>query len=319
MGLPASIVGQIHTRGIPYLITLLDYWFPCANAQLITNYDNTLCVGPDARWHNCGRCALARAGLNQLEQLAPAVAPLMAYRHRLLYKVFRHASHILAPNEFVREIHASAGFPTERVVIVPFGTDGSAADLEAARMAAAQRPATGLRIGYVGSIAWQKGVDCLVAAVNQLPHEGVTLSIYGDLSAFPDYVTKLRCLAQHPGIHFDGALSRQRLWPILGGLDVLVVPSVWYEGSPFIVREAFAAGVPVIASRIGALPEMVRDGVNGLLFPPGDAAALHVALRTLLDNPTQLARLRANVPSILSFGEHVRMVTAMYDETIQTG
>jgi glycosyltransferase involved in cell wall biosynthesis len=318
MGLPVSIIDQVRGRGIPYVMTLHDYWYICANAQLLTNYDNTLSAGPDPHFHNCARCALARAGLNRLGWLAPAVAPIMARRNHLLHDVFVRANRIIAPADFVRQVYDRLGYSTERTVVVPFGVELSPADLQAARTAAAQRPATGLRIGYVGGIAWQKGLHCLIAAVNQLPHEDVTLSIYGGLSAFRVYATELRDLAKHPGIRFEGVVSRQELWPALGSLDVLVVPSLWYEGSPAIIREAFAAGVPVIASRIGALPEMVRDGVDGLLFPPGDTAALYDILHTLLDKPGELDKLRPSITPVLSFGEHVERVTAIYQEALLT-
>ena len=68
---------------------------------------------------------------------------------------------------------------------------------------------------------------------------------------------------------------------VLHDVDVLVVPSMWIENAPFIIREAFAAGVPVIASDLGGMAEMVRDGVDGLLFPPGDARSLAACLRRL--------------------------------------
>lgn len=317
MGLPASLVDQVRSRDIPYIITLHDYWYRCANAQLLTNYDNTICAGPDARWHNCGRCALARAGLRGVGWLAPAVAPLMAQRGHLLQGVFDHAGRVIAPADFMRQIYKSMGLSTGHVVVVPFGLDVSPDDVLAARTAAAKRPDNGLHIGYAGSVAWQKGVHCLIAAVNELPQQGVELSIYGDLRTFPDYVADLRRLAHHPHIRFAGALSRQALWPAFGGLDVLVVPSIWYEGLPFIIREAFAAGLPVVASRIGALPEMIRDGVDGLLFEPGNAAVLRDVLQSLMDDPSQLSRLRANVAPVLSFEEHVGRVAAVYQEALQ--
>lgn len=318
MGLPVAVVEQLRSQGIPYVITLHDYWYRCANAQLLTNYDNTICAGPDARWHNCGRCALARAGLNGLGWLAPAVAPVMGRRGRLLADVFAGAQRVIAPADFMRRTYASMGLPTEHVTVVPFGLDVSSEEVEAARAAAMQRVGGDkvLRIGYAGSVAWQKGVHVLIAAVNQLPHEGVELSIYGNLATFPDYVAELRRMATHPQIRFEGALSREALWPAFGGLDVLVVPSIWYEGSPFIIREAFAAGLPVVASRIGALPEMVREGVDGLLFDPGDVAGLRDVLQRLLDDRALLARLKENVAPVLSFGEHVGMVMDVYQEVI---
>ena len=70
---------------------------------------------------------------------------------------------------------------------------------------------------------------------------------------------------------------------VLHDVDVLVVPSMWIENAPFIIREAFAAGVPVIASNLGGMAEMVKDGVDGLLFPPGDAVSLGGCLRRLIE------------------------------------
>ena len=123
-------------------------------------------------------------------------------------------------------------------------------------------------------------------------------------------------MTKHPGIHFEGVVSRHALWSVLGGLDVLVVPSLWYEGSPANIREAFAAGVPVVASRVGALPEMIRDGIDGLLFPTGDETALRDILQSLLDDRSQLSRLQANIVPVLSFDEHVGMVMDVYQEAL---
>jgi hypothetical protein len=83
--------------------------------------------------------------------------------------------------------------------------------------------------------------------------------------------------------------------PILADLDVLVVPSKWIENAPFIIREAFAAGVPVVASNLGGMAEMVRHGVDGLLFPAGNAEALAVALKRMIDEPDLLDRLKSGI------------------------
>lgn len=118
----------------------------------------------------------------------------------------------------------------------------------------------------------------LIEALNGLP-DSISLDIYGDPAVFPDYVAEARAMNRHPGVRFNGALARDRLWETLGDLDALVMPTLWYEASPATIREAFAAGLPVIASNLGAPGSMVRDGVDGLLFPPGDAAALREILR----------------------------------------
>lgn len=314
MGLPATLVENLTAAGIPYVITLHDYWYGCANAQLLTNYDKTLCAGPDARFHNCGRCALARAGVGGLGFLTPTVAPLMARRNRLLRRVFAGAAVVLSSTDFVRRAYAGMGFPVGLARVLPLGIDvdeGIAAARAARRQRAAGAP---LRLGYVGGLSRQKGVHVLIAAVNKLPAEAVTLSIYGDETAFPDYAASLRRAATRPGIRFEGQVSHSALWPALAELDALVAPTLWYETFSIVAHEAFAAGLPVIASRIGVMPEVIRDGVDGLLFPPGDDEALGRLLLELARQPERLELLRHNIQPAHTMAEHAARIDAIYAE-----
>jgi glycosyltransferase involved in cell wall biosynthesis len=95
---------------------------------------------------------------------------------------------------------------------------------------------------------------------------------------------------------------------------VVVVPSLWFENSPVVIQEARAAGVPVVASRHGALVEKVRDGVDGLLFTPGDAGALRQALLRVAEEPGLLVRLRLGVPPAMDLGEHVEKLEQIYEQ-----
>jgi glycosyltransferase involved in cell wall biosynthesis len=312
MGLPVAIVEKLRAAGIPYVITLHDYWYGCANAQLLTNYDETVCAGPDARFVNCGRCALARAGLPAPAAAGWLPAPLMARRNRLLREVFANAAQVVASTSFVLRAYGGMGFDVGRARVLPLGIDVSAGDLAAARRARESvAPGGPLRVGYVGGLSRQKGLHVLIDAVNRLP-EDATCAIYGPADAFPEYVAELRRRAAHPGIHFLGPLSRAALWPALGGLDVLVAPSLWYETYALVVHEAFAAGAPVVASRLGVLPDVVSDGVNGYLFPPGDADALAAVLRRLIDRPELLATLRAGIRPVVTMDDHVAQIEALY-------
>ncbi|MEZ4646704.1 MAG: glycosyltransferase [Chloroflexota bacterium] len=169
MGLPFSLVKAITQAQIPFLITLHDYWYGCANAQLITNDTETLCAGPDAHYHNCGRCLLARAGQPHLYGLAPAVAPLMAARNRHLRHILPRAHAVVTLTQFVQQAYEKMGLPTANFVLSPLGIDVPQEKLAALRQQRPPRDPQQLHIGYVGSIAWQKGVHDLVTAVNQLP------------------------------------------------------------------------------------------------------------------------------------------------------
>ncbi|HSM58164.1 MAG TPA: glycosyltransferase family 4 protein [Candidatus Sulfomarinibacteraceae bacterium] len=316
MGLPLSLLTQLKAMRIPIVITLHDYWFPCANGQLLTNYDNQVCDGP-RWWLNCARCALARAGVGDRRWLTPAVAPLFAYRSSRLRRWLAQADRVIAPTHFVRDTYDRLNMPTENVVVVPHGIEVPAHVLEAEAATLPHQPGR-LHIVYVGSLAWQKGLHVLVEAVNHLPPEAVRLTIYGDLDNFPDYVHSLQAQVEHPGITFPGRITRDDFWPmLLQEVDVAVLPTLWYEASPLTIQEMFAARVPLVASNIGALPEKIRHGVDGVLFPPGDAAALRDVLQRLLDTPQQLRRLQANIRPTRLMDEHVEDVQAIYEALLQ--
>lgn len=313
MGLPAAIGAQLRDEGIPYVISLHDYWYGCANGQLLTNDTEIICAGPDRHYHNCGRCAVARSGLGSaVGWLGLPVAPILRRRADLLWPIFNSAACILAPNEFVRRIYTIMGFPGDRMIINPLGLDAPSNLAERTPLRRTAGSGDGLRLGFVGSISRQKGVHILIAAVNGLPIESVTLDIFGDPAVFPAYVAELHTLARHPGIRFNGLIARDALWDALADLDALVLPSLWYEASPAIIREAFAAGLPVIASDLGAPGSMIRDGVDGLVFSPGDAAALRAVLLELLHRPERIAELRAGIGPVRTVAEHLAQIEQVY-------
>jgi glycosyltransferase involved in cell wall biosynthesis len=194
-------------------------------------------------------------------------------------------------------------------------------------VAAPDEAHTPLRIGYIGGLSSQKGVHTLIQAFTGLsarspdqpaehsPDPPAELWIAGDLTFDPDYVAHLRQLAGK-GVRFTGRLTRDEVWGMLAQLDVIVVPSLWYETFCFVVSEAFAMGVPVIASDLGVLAERVRPGVDGLLFPPGDAHALTTLLRQCRDDPELLPRLQANIKSGPTVAQHADQIEAIYQRVI---
>ena len=310
MGLPAGLIDQIEQAGIPFVVTLHDYWYVCANAQLLTNTRQENCAGP-RWWINCGQCAVARAGHPGWLVLAPTVAPLMAYRHGLLRRALTRAAWLIAPTEFVRETYRQLGTPAERIRVIPHGIE-----VPAALPAPQPRSTDALRVSYIGGLAWQKGVHVVIEAVNGLPARAAQLSIYGDATAFPEYAAKLQQLAHHPQIHFGGRLARTELWQVLRETDVVVVPSLWYETASLIIQEAFAAGVPVIASNLGAMRERVHDGLDGLLVTPGDPVSWRAALQRCIDEPGLLRRLCQGIRPVRSLDEHLADLEALYAGTV---
>lgn len=306
MGIPHTILDHIQRAGKPIVITLHDYWFPCANAQLITNTDNTICTGPDAKWHNCGRCAVARAGLGQRPLLARSLRRLMRRRHKALHKTFSQADAVIAPTNFVRDTYRNNRFDHPNFVVIRHGIEALAPKQSR------ERADNRFHAVFVGSIAWQKGVHMLVEAFNQLPQGDFRLTIAGGLDTFPDYAKDLQGRVRHEGVEFVGRLTREAVWELLGSADIAILPTLWYEASPLTIDEFFAAQVPIIASNIGAMPEKIRHKVDGLLIPPNDATALRNAMARLHQDRDLLQQLRTNIRPVRTIGEHVTDIEQLY-------
>jgi glycosyltransferase involved in cell wall biosynthesis len=286
-GLPASLVSLVHQARCPIIISLRDFWFICLNAQLLTNDTQEICKTP-GKWSKCARCGLARIGMYGLRPLSYLFGFVIAVRNAIIKRVIHKANALLTFSKFVLKLYTRYGAPSNRVHYVKRGIR------HPSQWKPHPRNDKVKRFTYIGGLAWQKGVHILVEAFNNL--DGlIELIIAGDETKSPDYVRYLKELARHSGIRFIGRLNREEVWQTLADSDVIVVPSLWYETYSMIVHEAFAVGVPVIASSHGALEEAIDDGVNGLLVPPGDVKALYKAMRQLIEQPELLERLRDGV------------------------
>jgi glycosyltransferase involved in cell wall biosynthesis len=310
MALSARLLELARQSGAPVVLTLHDYWFICSNSQLIWP-DAQTCQGK-ALGMNCVRCAsAARFPAPWVRWLRPALAPLFIYRDRVVRAAALQAVQFVSPSQFLIDQYVAAGFPAERFVHLENGIPAQRI------MDEPWRPADGLlRVSYLGSLAWQKGVHVLARAFSDLPTGVARLRIWGDPAVFPEYAQDVRDLLAHPDAELMGPIPNERVGEVLADSDVMVVPSVWYENSPVVIQEARAAGVPVVASGHGALAEKVRDGIDGLLFPPGDAAALRATLRRLVDEPDLLNRLRQGVQPPMDMAEHVSRIEAVYQRLL---
>jgi glycosyltransferase involved in cell wall biosynthesis len=294
-------------RGRPRLLTLQDYWFFCFNSQLLRP-DQQMCAGPRRGW-NCVDCATVRPDLRKYRALRPLIALPLAYRNRYLRQVSGQIDLFLAPSEFLRQQYIRQGFPAERMAAVEYGLDMERlADAPGLELPA---PPGRPHFGFIGSIAWHKGVHVLVEAFNRLP-AGAALTLYGSEASFSEYAAQVKAMVCHPHVRFAGALDHRTVGTALRQFDCLVMPSIWVENSPLVIREAFAAGVPVVASRLGALPEKVEDGVNGRLFTAGDPGDLARVLQELIDEPQQLARLAEATRPGPDMHAHSELLVSIY-------
>ena len=143
------------------------------------------------------------------------------------------------------------------------------------------------RLCFLGRVAPEKGIDVLLRAL-RLVKTRVELDIYGIGSDIGNGISDIG----NAKVRWLKPVKPEQVVETIRKYDALVVPSVWLETGPLVVLEAFAAGVPVIGSRLGGIAEMVNEGVDGLLFHPGDAADLAEKLGQL---PEKLVSLKKSV------------------------
>ncbi|MBN1454107.1 MAG: glycosyltransferase family 4 protein [Anaerolineales bacterium] len=309
MGWPVALLKAIRARNIPFVVTLHDYWWICANAQLLTNYNSQICSGPEA-YVNCARCALARSGVPHLWPAVPPLSGVLAWRRRLLREVLLAARSIIAPSHFVRTWYtAQEPALSDKIQVIPHG-------IAYAGTRSKGSVSSPVRFVYLGGLSWQKGVHVVVEAFQGLDGEA-ELWIAGDESFDPEYARLLHDKAT-PAVRFLGPLAHERIWEVLSQADALVVPSLWYETFSLVTREAFAAGVPAIVSDLGALAEAVQDGVDGLRVPPGDVAAWRAALQRLIREPELRVHLREGVRMPLTLSEHVDHMERLYLQCVDS-
>lgn len=310
MLLSYRLVRRVKERGLPAVLTLHDYWFICSNSQLIWP-DGQICRGK-AWGLNCARCATARIGKPWMVAVRPVLAAALQLRDALVRGAALRADQMIAPSRFLIDRYTCQGFPSERFLFLENGLD---IDRIYSRIGA--RPSSGrLRVTYLGSLAWQKGVDILVEAFRDLPPEQAVLRIFGNPDTFPEYSATLRERAGVFNTTFEGQVTNEEVGRVLAETDILAVPSVWYENSPVVIQEARAAGVPVVASAHGALKEKVHDGVDGLLLPVGDVSAWRAGLERLIEESGLLNRLRANVGPPVTLDQHVDQLEDAYTQLV---
>ncbi len=195
----------------------------------------------------------------------------------------RYADSIRCVTEEIRQQALRVGVDPRRMVVIPTRTDPDLFDPTRVR----SRP-TGAQcqLLYVGSLTRLKGLDVLLAALPEVltRFPDVRLRIVGDGPARPELEMQAARAGLAGMVDFSGAFSYSVLPEVLGASDIFVYPS-FSEAMPRAVLEAMAMERPVVASRVGGIPEAMRDGVDGLLVPPGDARALATALCRLLSAP----------------------------------
>ncbi len=326
MGRP--VIEAAHEFGIPLVLTLTEYWFLCARLNLI-QATGTLCNGPETT-EKCTRCLMedkrryrlpSQAAPKLMDWLWPGIhktsvtnKTMVAVQRRqtILNEALNSVHTVISPSQYLIDKFSEYGFDTSRFLYVRQGL----ADYPNGQPV--WQPATDgrLRVGYMGQIKAHKGVDLLVDAILTMRDIGknISLDLWGNDNESPVYAKALQTRSIHdPQIRWNGPYTGSKMWDILAQLDVVVVPSRWHENSPNVILEAHKMGIPVVATNLGGMAELVEHEKDGLVFNINDANDLRRQLERLIHEPGLIDSLRARIPFVKSIDDEMREIMEQYE------
>jgi len=210
---------------------------------------------------------------------ASAVLATALAVHRRCGSYAQLVDRYIALTEFARERLIAGGLPGERICVKPNFVEPDPGP----------RAGSGRHALFAGRLTEEKGLHTLLDAWRRLGPE-LPLRVAGDGPLREALARRIES-ERIAGVTLLGSLPRDALLEELRGARVLVFPSEWYEGMPMAIVEAFACGVPCVAARLGGMREMIEDGVNGLLFAPGDPDELAAKLRWAFEHEAELAAI----------------------------
>jgi glycosyltransferase involved in cell wall biosynthesis len=263
-----SVLVACRRAGVPVVMTVHNHNLTCPTWYHLR--DGRVCEVCIAGHEY--RCVLKNCRNNILESSAYALRSGVARRFRLFHD---NVSTLIVLTPFAKGRLLQAGFHDDQIAVVP--------NPMPLKQISAALPA-GQYVAFAGRVSPEKGVETLRAAADLMPD--IPFKVAGDGPALSDLMAKAPRNAE-----FLGRLGPDKLRAFYENSRFVVVPSLWFEQFPMVILEAMGLGLPVIASRIGGLPEIVEEGVTGHLFEPGNAEDLAEKVRSLWRDPSLCQRM----------------------------
>lgn len=290
--LSTDLVNIAKENGFPVIYTLHDFWLKCYRGQLI-NTKGGICTGPSDE--RCFRCVYDTFGEKWFEK------DVIEYRTHM-EKVIDNIDSLLSPSRFLKEFYEKNGVPSHKIVYSKYGFNKDLIE----RKDRSYTKDMEISFGFMGRIIPVKGIELLLKAFSEL--DGGKLHIFGSVGKEVDFLRGYI----HENVVFEGPFANWEIDDVFCKIDILVVPSLWYENSPLVIQEAFLAGIPVITSDIGGMDELVVDGKNGFTFEVGNVEALRDVMRRVIDDPKILNELDVSGENVRSIRDDADFIQGIY-------
>lgn len=347
--LSTTLIEEAKKRKIPVVFTLHDFWLFCHLGQLL-KLDLSICDGPQDS--ECAKCIPPQVVVKNTYGIALGILKKSGsiFKSKVIQETLLKAFHrhyakfgilfqrtgnaqirsrnifiekmcslvdlFISPSNFLRMKFIEFGLSKEKIIYCPNGFNLDLFN------GLSRSQSEKIRFGYIGTFIPSKGIHVLLEAFDNIKSNKVELRVHGTpLSyhqGFVDYPAYLRTLSKRDNILWLGKYDNNDVAKILSEIDVLVVPSIWYENAPLTIHEAFQASVPVIASNIGGMKEFVHDNINGLLFQAGDSDDLRAKMEMIIDNPCLIDELRKGIEPVTPIAVNAMEIRKSYRSIMQS-
>ena len=298
-----SVFGPLLQRNIPLVLSLHELKPLCPNYKMLVAGK----VCERCRGRRFYHCALNRCTQNSFSKSLLNVAEM--YLHHLVFDYYHRVSAYIAVSQFYRSKMIEYGFPSERIFYLPNCIDTDKY---------LPCDADDGHVVFFGRLSEEKGVATLIEAMSQ--HPETLLVVAGDGPQRPALERRARDLSM-TNVRFTGHLSAAQTGQLVSRSRLTVLPSIWYENCPMSVLESFAWGKPVLGSRIGGIPELIEEGVDGMMFEPGNAGELSDKIGCLLHNQGAARDMgmagRRKVEEKYSASTYYGRLMAVYGQVLQ--
>ncbi len=273
-----SILNVAKKRNIPIVLTLTDFWLMCPKGIAVTQRGE-LCTGPEKGVKCISEC------------YGNSEKDILIHRFNDAYKYIQSVNCVVSPTKFLKNLFEMNNF-SNNIKLIRFGKDYTNVRYNSKTYSKTDE----ITIGYLSSVLPHKGAHVLLEAFRKANMRNTKIKFHGSCFHDTDYYNELKDLAINDDkVEFHGPYEYKEMPQILDEIDVLAVPSIWWENSPLVMLRALAHNIPVIVSDLGGLTEVVKDGENGFVFEAGNSQSLAKILQMIGEDPEILNEMKAKI------------------------
>lgn len=275
----AASIKAAKDSGVKVVFMITDYFMMCPMGIMLRT-DNTLCDG-----YNDGTSCLKHCFTNvSKERMQRRISDSQA--------LIQCCDVLLSPSQFLIAAFNFTGFiPSSRFILSRHGFDYSKK-----RGHIFKKFSLPLTFGYIGTVQYHKGVHIMLEGFKKVKNPDIRLQVWGGCFHEEEYLKTVEKIAKNDHrIEFKGQYDFNDIDRILAQIDMVIVPSIWYENAPLTISTSLAFGIPVLVSDIGGMSEAIMGGRNGLTFNVGDPDALAEKIRLFSEDTELISNLAMTI------------------------